>query len=287
MIRIETILRFYLGREGRARTREDRRGGTTLEAMRPDDSYVLRLDGISIEVTRKRVRNVNLRVRAGGEVRMSVPLRTSRAAAEACARAHLAWIRERRAEVIAREERLATDVSAGELVSVWGRPRTVRLRADGETPSCALEGAELVLSGPSWLLGDASRAVGARRGLVADLLASELALRLPEVLSACESEVGRCASAVSTRWMRTRWGSCTPRTGRIRLNVALAERSPSCLVTVVTHELCHLAEPSHGPAFYSLMDAHCPGWRAAQAELDANPPQMFGPTAKSAPGSAS
>lgn len=287
MIRIETILRFVApGGAGGRRARRGRGEAAALDATRPQYSYALDLDGIRVEVTRKSVRNVNLRVGEGGRVRMSVPLRTSRAAAEACAREHLAWMRERRAEVLAREARLATDVVEGDLVPVWGLPRTVRLRAGGAAPSCSLEGSDLVVSGPAWVLSGAEGAAEARRALVAGLLASELARRLPEVLPACEREVGRSASAVLPRWMRTRWGSCTPRTGRIRLNVALAERSPSCLVTVATHELCHLVVPSHGPAFYSLMDAHCPGWRAAQAELDANPPQMFVSGAKSAPGGA-
>ncbi|MEY4405836.1 MAG: hypothetical protein RL345_302, partial [Chloroflexota bacterium] len=33
----------------------------------------------------------------------------------------------------------------------------------------------------------------------------------------------------------------------------------------------HLLEPTHGPRFIALLDAHYPGWRDARAELNALP----------------
>jgi len=60
----------------------------------------------------------------------------------------------------------------------------------------------------------------------------------------------------SIRWvddMTTRWGSCTPSTGTIRLSSRLA-RFPDWVVDyVVVHELAHLAVPNHGPAFWELV----------------------------------
>ena len=55
--------------------------------------------------------------------------------------------------------------------------------------------------------------------------------------------------------MTSRWGSCQPATGRICINVRLALYPPECLEYVVVHELCHLRERGHGPAFQALMDA--------------------------------
>ena len=235
----------------------------------------MEVGGIPIEVSRKRVKNINLRVGEGGSVRMSVPERTSRASAEACARDHLAWIRSSRERVLAREANAAHGYSEGELLPLWGTPRTIRLEESDGDPSCKLRGPEVVISGPADLLDQSPEAVEARGRLVAGLLEAELGRRLPDVLGECEREVGRSASSVSLRRMKTRWGSCTPSTGRIRLNVSLAEHDPSCLRMVCIHELCHLIEPNHGARFYRLMDAHCPGWRAAQAELDRADPEKF------------
>lgn len=60
----------------------------------------------------------------------------------------------------------------------------------------------------------------------------------------------------SVRWVdnqRTRWGSCTPSDGTIRISSRLAGFPPWVVDFVLVHELAHLAEPSHGPAFHALV----------------------------------
>lgn len=45
--------------------------------------------------------------------------------------------------------------------------------------------------------------------------------------------------------MRTRWGSCNPEAGTIRLNTELAKKPADCLEFIVVHELAHLIEGTH------------------------------------------
>jgi predicted metal-dependent hydrolase len=71
------------------------------------------------------------------------------------------------------------------------------------------------------------------------------------------------------RNMRSRWGSCTPDTGRVWINVRLALYPPRCLEYVVVHELCHFHVRNHGPAFKELMDRHLPDWRESRKLLEA------------------
>lgn len=72
----------------------------------------------------------------------------------------------------------------------------------------------------------------------------------------------------SIRRMKTRWGSCTPSSRTIRINLALAKKSHACLEYVVVHELVHLLEPSHNKRFKQLMDRYLPTWRSIQIELN-------------------
>jgi hypothetical protein len=58
------------------------------------------------------------------------------------------------------------------------------------------------------------------------------------------------------RWVdnqRARWGSCTPGDGAIRLSSRLASFPGWVLDHVIVHELAHLVEPGHGPAFQALV----------------------------------
>lgn len=57
------------------------------------------------------------------------------------------------------------------------------------------------------------------------------------------------------RWVSNqahRWGSCTPATGVVRISDRMAGFPPWVLDHVIVHELAHLAEPHHGPAFAAL-----------------------------------
>jgi hypothetical protein len=82
----------------------------------------------------------------------------------------------------------------------------------------------------------------------------------------------KCAQVqVQVRKMKTRWGSCTPATTRIRINLELVKRAPSCLEYVVVHELLHLLEPAHNRRFYALLDQYLPDWRQRRTQLRSLP----------------
>lgn len=63
----------------------------------------------------------------------------------------------------------------------------------------------------------------------------------------------------SIRWVGNqdqRWGSCTPSEGTIRLSDRMAGFPWWVIDYVIVHELAHLVEPSHGPAFWELVDRY-------------------------------
>jgi predicted metal-dependent hydrolase len=51
----------------------------------------------------------------------------------------------------------------------------------------------------------------------------------------------------------TRWGSCSPTQGTIRISHRLATAPSFVLDYVIAHELAHLLEPGHTPAFWKLV----------------------------------
>ena len=73
------------------------------------------------------------------------------------------------------------------------------------------------------------------------------------------------------RHMRTRWGSCTPTTARIRLTPDLVRATPGCLDYVVLHECCHLKVADHSAAFYALQTRLLPDWELWKQRLNALP----------------
>jgi predicted metal-dependent hydrolase len=58
------------------------------------------------------------------------------------------------------------------------------------------------------------------------------------------------------RWVgnqQSRWGSCTPGDRTIRLSQRLQDMPAWVVDYVLLHELAHLLEPGHGPAFWALL----------------------------------
>ncbi len=75
----------------------------------------------------------------------------------------------------------------------------------------------------------------------------------------------------SIRWVGnqgSRWGSCTPSTGEIRISDRLADAPPYVLDYVVVHELAHLVHGDHSRAFKELEDRY-PRAERARGYLDA------------------
>ncbi|MDT0423794.1 M48 metallopeptidase family protein [Streptomyces evansiae] len=63
----------------------------------------------------------------------------------------------------------------------------------------------------------------------------------------------------TVRWVtnqNTRWGSCTPAEGSIRLSHRLQGMPEYVIDYVLLHELAHLLVPGHGARFWALLDAY-------------------------------
>lgn len=79
--------------------------------------------------------------------------------------------------------------------------------------------------------------------------------------------IGLSYHSVRVGRQKTRWGSCTE-AGRIHLNCALLFVSAAHADYVMTHELCHLREMNHSPAFWGLLESFMPDYRSLDKEMN-------------------
>jgi predicted metal-dependent hydrolase len=94
---------------------------------------------------------------------------------------------------------------------------------------------------------------------------------VPALLAKWEPLLGVKSARVFVQRMKTRWGSCTPESGYIRLNTDLAKKPPECLEYIVVHELAHLLEPTHNERFSSIMEMYLPQWQHLRKQLNRLP----------------
>jgi predicted metal-dependent hydrolase len=96
-------------------------------------------------------------------------------------------------------------------------------------------------------------AAGDRRRSPSD---DELASRAEEL---SRRYLGGVAKPTSIRWVanqQSRWGSCTPADGTIRISTRVRGMPGYVLDYVVLHELAHLLVPGHGKDFWTLVGGY-------------------------------
>jgi predicted metal-dependent hydrolase len=99
----------------------------------------------------------------------------------------------------------------------------------------------------------------------------QVRLKLPKLLGKWQGLMGVKATRIFVHRMKTRWGSCNPSSGNVRLNTELAKKPPECLEYILVHELAHLIEPTHNARFLALMDKYIPHWQQIKDELNRLP----------------
>ena len=181
--------------------------------------------GVDYTLARRRVRNINLRVRADGTVAASAPARVPAAVVDAFVASRADWVRAAAA-------------------------RAAALRAqDARTP-----------------LPDKAQALAQMTALCGRYF--------PLFAADCP---GGTMPAVAVRQMRTRWGSCSLKTGRLCFSLRLLTMPLPAQEYVVVHEFCHFAHPDHSPAFWAAVAAVLPDYQARRALLRQTPPEPPAP----------
>lgn len=230
---------------------------------------MINVDDLCVELVRKRVRNINLRVRSDGTVTVSAAPRVPLHEIESFVRSRRSWIegcRQRRLRQVGMRQ---AGCAEGGTVMLWGDELSCHVVAAKEGQGCSfeVEGPTLLVRCPQDQLGNDSTALAKRDAALDVWLCAQLKQRVEELLPSCQELVGKTCSRIRLKPMTSRWGSCNVRTAAISLSTHLVHYDPCCLEYVLVHELCHLHEPSHNARFHVLMDRFCPNWKERKALL--------------------
>lgn len=223
----------------------------------------IQIEEIKIEVTLKKVKNLNLRVYPpNGDVRISAPYRVRVADIEHFAASKLDWIRAKQRQMRQVKSEPKIQYVEGELFSVWGRQCRLVVSYVNQTPSIELREDEIVMQ----IRPTTNRAT--REAMVDALYRHLVKLMTAEFATKWEPKIGLPVKRIYVQRMKTRWGTCNPRAQSIRLNSELGKKPLKYLDYVVLHEMVHFLERSHNEVFQSYMHQFMPDWRQRQSELN-------------------
>lgn len=216
--------------------------------------FTLEVAGLPVQVTRKAVKNMYLRVDAQtGAARITAPASLTLEQIMAFAQKHGEWLAGRARQIKEREQPAPEVIP--DVQKIWGEAYPVALQYCLEYCDIRLEAGKLLLSAPEKLeFGQWSAILDI---FLRDLVRAEA----PGLIGAWSKKLELPVPSLGIRRMKRRWGTCYPTKKRIILNSAIAAYPKPCLEAVIVHELLHFREPNHGPAFKALLDQALPDWR--------------------------
>lgn len=234
--------------------------------MTGDITEHLHLGDVVIEVVFKDIKNIHLGVYPpDGRVRIAAPARTSLDALRAFAASRLPWIKQQRRKFHEQARETPREYLDRESHYLWGRRYLLEIDEQDAAPAVTLHYRSLVLR----IRPGASEET--REAAMAAWYRQQVRTAAARLVREWEPTLGVAVNRVFVQRMKTRWGSCNPTTGAIRLNTELAKKPEECLEYIVVHELMHLLERNHTDRFTRLMDQHLPNWRERRTLLNSAP----------------
>ncbi|MEL6573052.1 MAG: SprT family zinc-dependent metalloprotease [Pseudomonadota bacterium] len=185
--------------------------------------------------TSARAKRLSLRLsRLDGKVTLTIPQFASQNLAIAFLEERETWLR-----------RHIADVKPAEVVCIGG---TVPV-AGKDVPVTLAPGRRAAVTEEGIIVPDAATA-GAK---VKALLRAKARDKLATVSDDYAAALGRPYSRLTLRDTRSRWGSCTT-DGALMYSWRLIMAPPDVLHYVAAHEVAHLEEMNHSPAFWAVVE---------------------------------
>jgi len=227
---------------------------------------VLDVGGLHAEVTRKAIKHVHLSVLPPeGKVRVAAPQGMPLDVIRLFVVSRLAWIRAQQRKLQVQEREMPREFLNKESQYLWGKRYLLEMRQADAAPAVRLTPRKL------WLQVRPGTDTARCEAVLDGWYRQQVREAVPALLAKWEPLLKVKAQRVFVQRMKTKWGSCTPQAGYIRLNTDLAKKPIECLEYIVVHELVHLLEPTHNPRFVALMDMHLPHWQQLRKQLNRLP----------------
>lgn len=225
------------------------------------ESTGIELDGVLVTVavrTHARARNYRLSISRSGEPVLTLPPNGRWSEAEAFLGRQRHWL-------AARLKRTPKPVAfaAGATVPLRGTPHTIEGTDKIRGQVVVQQGRLLVPGGPEHM---------ARR--LSDWLKTEARTDLAGRTQFHANRLGVEPKSIKLKSQSTRWGSCSS-AGHLNYNWRLIMAPPFVLDYVAAHEVAHMREMNHSPAFWARVSETLPDMDRGKAWLKAHGAELM------------
>lgn len=212
------------------------------------------INNYDIEINRKKVKNINLKVYPDLSIKASIPQDMDISTVERIIISKADWISNQLKKYEEQNRITKRNYVSGEDHYLNGKRYILRV-CDCNVPSVKIENNNTML-----MYVRKSSSLANKERLMNSFYKKNLDNKLKKYVPYWEEKIGVKSNCYFIRKMKNKWGSCNIDKKEINFNLDLAQKKDSEIQYVVIHELIHLIEKNHNENFRNLMYEYCPKW---------------------------
>lgn len=216
---------------------------------------------IKVTIERKKVKNLNLSVRSGGIVKLSVPFGVSNSYVEDFLKRKEEWILKA-IDRVGREAVKKVEYNVGSKIEFLGRRYELQIFKSDKK--------RIVLTKGKIMLHILQKDERKIEKIIYEWYLEQAEKIFESILKRFSKVLNLSYERLKIRKMKNRWGSCRYNQRVITLNLELIKKSPEMIKYVAIHELAHLKYPHHGKEFWSFVERYLPDWKILRERLNEN-----------------
>ena len=215
-----------------------------------------------IEIHKKKVKNVTLKVKRDGSIHLTVPESATDDYIERVISNKQEWIEQQLKHFEENYKKPEEkQMVSGESFKYLGRCYRLKVIVDKEESVRLYRGyIEIHVKDKNNILK--------KQELLKKWYQEKAKKKFSELVHEYEKVVKEEVNGIRVITMQTRWGSCNVESRNINLNLELIKKPRYCIEYVILHELSHLKFPNHSKQFWEYMSVHMPNWKWRKDKLE-------------------
>ena len=224
---------------------------------------------VSIEFERKRIRNINVRVRRDGTLYCSLPYYASVKEAEDFIISKQDYLLKSIDNVLSEEKTksLSRQYVDGEVFMVLGKPYVLKVLQGAKNTCCAENGIiTLEVKDPSDYRSKYMTYEKWRRRCIKSIIVDLCG----EMYPLFERRGVAMPKKITLGEYKSFWGECFAKRGELKFSYRLFEKDREIIRYVVVHEFAHFIEPNHSSRFWAIVAEIVPDYKELRKSLNSN-----------------
>lgn len=220
---------------------------------------------LGYEVHRKKVKNINLRIKPNMEIYISAPMNLHSDYIENFIRSKEKWIKQVLQKIEeAKQNQLPSQYLSGEKHKYLGKEYELEVK-QGNSNRVSIKEGKIILTVISNIFENSDEKKKVMEKWYFENAQKVFVNTIQKWLEILDESIEK----LSIKPMKSRWGSCNYVKRYINLNTELIKRTQFEIEYVILHELTHLKYPNHGKGFYRYIENYMPNYKMAEKMLNA------------------